>query len=180
MSFEESEVKDKFNLTIAALEEKIKHAAVLNASPALVEDIEVNYQGYKMKIKEVAAIRLAGTRSIIIEPWDKNILKEISAAIFAANIGAVPVCEQNYIRLNLPPITGEDKERIIKKIKEIKEQARVAIRHIREDFLRHQQNDKISEDQKFKDKERLEKIVKEYNEKIEKIVETKINNVKNA
>lgn len=184
MVFDQEKVKERFNLTISALEEKLKHAAVLTASPAIIENIEVEYQGYKMKLNELSAIRLAGPRSIIIEPWDKGALKEIMAAIFRANVGATPVQEKNYVRLSLPPITGEDKDRIIKKIKEIKEQSRVSLRHIREDFLREfdkAQKEKLaSEDQKFKNKEILEKITKEYNEKIDSVANNKIKSVQNA
>lgn len=184
MDFNIQQVKDKFNKVINALEEKLRQAAVLSASPALVEDLEISYQGYKMRLKELAAMRSSGARSLIVEPWDKNILKDIMTAISSANLGVTPTLEQGYIRLNLPPITGEDKERIIKKIKVIKEQARVNLRHLREDFIR--ELDKavkeklISEDQKFKNKEALEKIVKEYNEKIDNFTQKKIEDVKNA
>jgi len=184
MIFEQEKIKEKFNKTIEALNEKIKQTAVLSASPALVEDIEIIRQGYKMKLKEVASIRLGDQRTLIIEPWDKNTLKDIMSAIFEAKINGTPVCEQNFIRLKLHPITTEDKERLIKKIKEIKEQTRIALRHQREDFLRSfdeaEKQKQISKDQKFKFKEALEKIVKEFNDKIEKIVDQKINSIYNA
>ncbi len=184
MIFDQTKIKEKFNAVILMLEEKLKNAAVLSASPALVEDIQVKYQGYIMKLKELCAIRAQGPRTLIIEPWDKNIIKDLISAIFEANIGVTPLQEQDYIRLSLAPITGDDKERIVKKLKEIKEQSRINVRRLREEFLKEfekaQKEKIISEDQKFKYKDALEKIVKEYNQKIDEITELKITSVLNA
>jgi len=147
------------------------------ASPALVEDIEADYYGARTPIKHMAAIHVAGPTEIHIQPWDKQALKHIEAALQASKLGINPVVDKDMVRLMLPSLTGERRAQLVKLLHEKAEEARIAVRRAREDAIRHAQKlfdeKQIREDEKFKAKDAIQKCVDAYNGKIEEAVEKK-------
>ncbi len=143
------------------------------ANPALVEDVIVDVYGQKMHIKELATITTPEPRSILIQPWDKGVLEAISGAIRKSDIGLSPIVDGQSVRLNIPALTEERRKEFIKLLKQKSEESRVKIRRVREEIWDKVQtmekNHEIREDDKFKAREDLQKIIDDYNKKIEEL-----------
>lgn len=140
------------------------------ATPAMVEDIKVDYYGQNLCVKELASITAPEPRTLVIQPWDKGATEAISGAIRKSEIGLNPIVDGQIIRLNIPPLTEEGRRELIKLLKQKTEEARVKIRRAREEIWdRIQKMEKageIREDDKFRGKDELQKMVDEYNGKI--------------
>ncbi len=147
------------------------------ATPSLVEDVQVEYFGVKYRLKELASITAPEPRTILIQPWDKGALEAISGAISKSGIGLMPIAEGHAIRLNIPSLTEDRRKEFIKLLKTKTEDARIKIRRHREDIWdkiqKLEKAGEIREDDKFKGKEELQKLVDEYNGKIEDLEKKK-------
>lgn len=147
------------------------------ATPALVEDIVAEAYGQKMTIKELATITAPEPRSLVIQPWDKGVVAAIESAIRKSELGLNPVVDSQSIRLNIPSLTEERRKEFVKLLKQKTEEARVKIRRIREEIWHKVQSmehaHEISEDDKFKAKDDLQKLVDDYNQKIEELEKKK-------
>lgn len=141
------------------------------AAASLVDEIIVEHYGARYKLKELAAITVPEPKMILIQPWDKGAISSIEKSIKASNIGLNPVSDAQGIRLVLPSLTEERRKEFIKLLKQKTEDARQAVRHVRgkiwEEAQEKEKVHQISENEKFKIKEGLQKFVDEYNQKIE-------------
>ncbi len=147
------------------------------ASPALVEDVICECFGQKFPLKQLAAISIPEPKQILIQPWDKSYIEGIVKALSGTGAGANPIVDKDVIRINLPPLSEEYRKDLLHLISEKQEQARQTIRHWREEAWEEIQEEfkagAIREDDKFRGKDELQKLVDEYNEKIEKMGEKK-------
>lgn len=137
------------------------------ASPALVEGITVEYYGQTMPLVQVASISAPSSQMLVIQPWDKNALEPIQKAILQSPLGIAPIVDKDIIRLMLPSLTEERRAGLIKILDQKAEEARIAIRQEREDAIRKVQKMKeegtLREDDFFKAKSEIQKIVDEFN-----------------
>lgn len=174
-------VKPEFEKAFKFLEGEIAKIRTSRASPALVEDIEVSAFGSKFPLKQLSAISTPQTNQIVIQPWDASYIEPIEKAITQSGLGMSAVVDKNVIRLNLPTLTEEYRQALSKTLGEKAEQARQTIRRQREDTwnkIQAAQKDKlISEDDKFRGKDELQKVVDDYNEKIKNLIEKKKNEI---
>ena len=147
------------------------------AVSSLVDEISVEHYGGKYQIKELATISIPEPKTILIQPWDKSANDSIIKAIKESNLGLNPISDGQGIRLVMPALTEERRKEFIKLLKQKMEVAHIAIRRIRgeiwDDVQEKEKNHAISENEKFKAKEDLQKIVDEYNRKIEEIEKKK-------
>lgn len=147
------------------------------ASPALVEDIAVNYYGTQMSIKQVAAISCPEPRQILIQPWDKSMVSIIGKAITQANMGTTPSVDGSGIRINLPSLTEEFRKNLVNQVGKEKEKAREEVRKWRDNILKEIQikfqSKEISEDDKFKAKDEIQKLADQFNARIDQVIEAK-------
>ncbi|HOW60157.1 MAG TPA: ribosome recycling factor [Candidatus Moranbacteria bacterium] len=143
------------------------------ASSALVEDIQVDYYGTKSPLKQIASISTPEPRQIVIQPWDRGALVSIEAAIRESDLNLNPNNDGTLIRINIPMLTEERRKDMVKILNQKSEEGRIAIRSIREEMWKKVQEmerkGEISEDDKFKSKDKMQEIVDEYNKKIEEI-----------
>lgn len=138
------------------------------ANPALVEDLAVDYYGTPTPLKQIASISTPEPRMILISPWDKNGAAGIEKAIQKANLGLNPSNEGDKIRVILPPLTEETRRDMVKMVKEKKEEAKIAVRNLREEAIAEAKDPpNVSEDQIDSAKEAIQKLVEENNERIE-------------
>lgn len=148
-------------------------------TPSLVENIEVSAYGgqQKLKVVELATITVPDPQTLVIAPWDKTVTGEIKQAIEAANLGFTPVLAGEVIRINLPPLTGEDRENFIRILHQKLENGRIMVRQIRhelmEDIKTKFEQKEISEDERFRQQMRLQEITDEYIGKIDELGKTK-------
>lgn len=181
MSYKEfiDKVKPEFEKTFKFLDGELAKIRTSRASPALVEDIEVNAFGSKFPIKQLGAISTPSNNQIVIQPWDASYIEHIEKAIAQSGLGMSCAVDKNLIRLNLPMLTEEYRNALGKTLNEKAEQARQVIRRQREDVWNKiqaaQKAKEISEDDKFRGKDELQKVVDDYNNKIKNLVEKKKN-----
>lgn len=149
------------------------------AHPGLVEDIKVSCYGgtSTLGIKECAAISIPEARLLIIQPWDKSILADIEKAISASDLGINPVNDGNVIRIQLPEMSSQRREELVKVLQKKLEEARVAARNIRKDFhnlIRDSQKNKtISEDHSRRLGDSLQAITDKFIDVLEKMAQKK-------
>jgi ribosome recycling factor len=134
---------------IGHLEVEISKIRAGKATPQIVDGIYVDYYGNATPLNQVANVTVADARTLMIQPWEKNMLQPIEKAIMAANIGLNPQNDGTFIRLFLPPLTEERRKELVKRVFNEGEHAKVAIRNIRRDHLeaiKKLQKDGLSED----------------------------------
>jgi ribosome recycling factor len=143
------------------------------ATPALVEDIDVDMYGAKTPLKHIASISTPDAKSILISPWDKGAIQPIQAALEASSLNMRPVADKDSIRLSLPPLTEERRKDLIKLLGSKSEEARVKSRHSRDEAMKGIQDlekaKQISEDQRFRAKDELQKQIDGFNSVLEAV-----------
>ncbi len=147
------------------------------ASPALVEKLPVEYYGMPTPLMQLATISVPEPRTLLIKPFDPSTLKAIEKAILSSNLGLPPNNDGKTIRLNLPPLTEERRRELVKLVHARLEEARVAVRNIRREShsdLREAEKEKlISEDERKRGEEELQKLTDRYIEEINRLGEKK-------
>ncbi len=147
------------------------------AKPSLVENIEVQAYGSMMKIMELASISAPDSASIVIKPWDKSVLKDIEKAISISDLHIPPIIDGDQIRLNIPPLTGERRQELIKLVSQKKHTSLDMLRDIRTKYKKQIEGQKgqagISEDDIKRDLEQLQKVTEEYTQKVESMAADK-------
>jgi len=174
-----SNVKPEFEKTFKFLDGELSKIRTSRASPALVEDIEVSAFGSNFPIKQLGAISTPSNNQIVIQPWDISYIEPIEKAIAQSGLGMSCAVDKNVIRLNLPMLTEEYRLSLGKILNEKAEAAKQVMRRQREDVWNKiqaaQKAKEISEDDKFRGKDELQKVVDDYQEKIKALVEKKKN-----
>lgn len=143
------------------------------ASPALLEDLEVEYYGTKTPLKQIASISTPDARSLVIQPWDKGALEAISKAIENSPLHLAPIADGDHIRLTLPQLTEERRKDLLKilgaKIEEVRVRARRARDEAWKDVQQSEKDKIISEDEKFRVKDELQKKMDGFNTELENV-----------
>lgn len=177
MSLLESEHRGQFEKIFTHYKEELGQLRTGRASGALVENIPVQAYGSTMPIKALGNINVPDAKTVVIDPWDKSLLKDVEKAITDARIGVNPVIDGAIIRLSFPPMTEESRKQVVKILKQKSEETRIAIRQVREaikeEIAKKEQANEIAEDQRFKMQDELDKMVKEFNERIEEMMQEK-------
>lgn len=147
------------------------------ASPSLVEDVMVDVFGQSLPIKQLAGISCPERRQILIQPWDKSYVEPIEKALFKTQLGAMPVVDKDTVRVSLPSLTQEYRKELIKMLNQKAEQSKQVMRKWREEAWSKIQSrakqGSIREDEKFRGKDELQKLVDEYYAKVDALVERK-------
>ncbi len=158
---------ENFKNELKKVEESLKielsSLRVGRATPALVENILVDYYNTKTPIKQLASISAPEPRMLVIEPWDKNALNPIEKAILTSDLSLSPIVDNNVIRINIPPLTEERRNSLIKILGSKLEEAKIKCRSGRDRIMKEAndlfESKKITEDEKFKVKEEIQKLV---------------------
>ena len=172
-----NEFESKMDKTISVLKEILSEIRAGRANPAILNKVSVEYYGTPTPINQVAGISIPEARLIVIQPWDASILKEIERAILAADIGINPNNDGKVIRLAFPELTEERRKELVKEIKKMAEESKVAIRAIRRDAIDKaktmQKNSEITEDDLRNAEETVQKLTDKKIEEIDKILADK-------
>ncbi len=171
------EAKKRMEKSVKAFQSEIARVRTGRASVALLDGIKVDYYGSSMPINQLATITVAEARLIIIQPWDPSAIKAIEKAIQKSDLGLTPVNDGKVIRISVPPLTEERRKELVKIVRKMAEDARVAVRNIRRDILddlkKMKKDGEISEDDFYRAQDQIQKITDEHIEKIDKILEAK-------
>ncbi len=175
--------EEKMNKTISVLEENFSEIRAGRANPAILNKITVSYYGVVTPINQVAGISVPEPRMILIQPWDASILKEIEKEILKSDIGINPNNDGKVIRLTFPELNEERRKEIVKDIKKLAEEAKVAIRSIRREAMDEakelQKKSEITEDDLKNEEEQIQKLTDKKVEEIDKLLEAKEKEVMN-
>jgi len=165
-------IKPEMEKVMNFFESELAKIRTNRASPSLVENIICECFGERFPLKQLAAISTPEPRQIVIQPWDKSYFEGIQKALSTQlGMGLSPVADRDVIRINLPPLSEEYRKSLTKVISEKQEEARRSIRRWREEcwcqIQERAKEGEIREDDKFKAKEELQKIIDDYQKKIE-------------
>ncbi|MGC8776227.1 MAG: ribosome-recycling factor [Minisyncoccia bacterium] len=169
-------ILEKFELEIKTIRSN-------RPSIELIENIKVNVYNNVLTIKQLGALSIKPPRTIQINVWDKNVINPILGALNDSKMGFSSSTEGSTIYVNLPELTSERKLEFIKLAKKMAEETRIQIRNKRDEIIKKirnlEEDKKINEDDIFKSKEKIQKIIDEINSKIELILENKIQELNN-
>lgn len=163
----------KFKKTIESLEAKLLNIRAGRANPAMLNGIMASYYGTPTPVQSLANITVPEARSLMIKPFDKSALKEIERAINEANIGITPVNNGEVITLTVPELTEDKRRDYVKQAKTVCEEARVALRNIRQEANNEIKKMEMPEDQEKSALEDIQELVNTYNKKIDDIFKEK-------
>ena len=171
-----NEVSDKMDKSISALKNAFNKIRTGRANPAILDDIKVDYYGNMTPINQTSNISVEEGRSLVISPWDKNLIPEIEKAILSSDLGLNPSTSSDLIRLTMPALTEETRQDYIKQAKAEAENSRVSIMNVRRDANQSakekQQASEISEDEQ----RRIEDLIQKETDRYILIVDTELKN----
>ena len=170
-------LKQRMEKSIGAFQEKLSEIRAGRANPAILNKVKVDYYGVPTPINQMAGISVPEARLIVIQPWDMSVLKDIEKAILASDIGINPNNDGKVIRLAFPELNEERRKEIVKEIRKMAEEAKVAIRSIRreaiDDAREEEKNSIITEDDLKLAENNVQKLTDSKVEEIDKILEGK-------
>ncbi|MBM3439331.1 MAG: ribosome recycling factor [Bacteroidetes bacterium] len=161
---------------IQHLEAELVKIRAGRANPQMLEGIVVDYYGAPTPLNQVANVSVADARTLVIQPWEKNMLQPIERSIIASNIGLNPQNDGALIRLFLPPLTEERRKELVKKVNAEGEHSKVAIRNIRRDAIeevKKLQKDGLSEDAAKDAEKDIQQVTDKYIALVEKHLQAK-------
>ncbi len=171
------DLEERMKKTIDVFNQNLSEIRAGRANPTILNKISVEYYGTPTPINQVAGISVPEARTIVIQPWDASVLKDIEKAILASDIGLNPNNDGKVIRLNFPELTEERRKEIAKDIRKIAEDSRVAIRSIRRDGMEDAKikckNSEITEDEKANLEDKIQKLTDKYVAEVDKMLENK-------
>ena len=168
---------DKMEKSISVYSEKLSEVRAGRANPAILNKVKIDYYGTPTPINQVAGVSVPEARLIVIQPWDASVLKEIERAILASDIGLNPNNDGKVIRLSFPELTEERRKELVKDIKKIAEESKVAIRAIRRDGIDEakamEKESLMTEDELKKAEDQIQKLTDKKIAEIDVITEKK-------
>ena len=169
--------EEKMKKAFESMNREFHEVRTGRASPSLVEGLHIDYYGTPTMLKQLAAISAPDAHLIVIQPWDPTAIVEIEKAIMKSNLGITPSNDGKIIRLAVPQLSKERRQELAKLIHKMSEDGRVSMRTIRRDAkeaIEKLEKDKlISEDDKFRGIDELQKVVDKYIAKIDELLKNK-------
>ena len=172
-----SKIEEKMGKTISVYRENLSEIRAGRANPAVLNKIKIDYYGTPTPINQIAGVSVPEARLIVIQPWDASALKEIEKAILTADLGINPNNDGKVIRLNFPELNEERRKEIVKDIRKLAEEAKVAIRSIRRDAMDEakemQKKSEITEDDLKNEENEIQKLTDKKVEEIDSMLASK-------
>ena len=167
------ELNEKMDKAIATLEKRFTTVRAGRANPSSLDGIVVEYYCSMTPLKQLATISVPEARQLLIKPFDRGCLKDIEKAILASNLGYNPGNDGETIRIIIPELTEERRRELVKQVKAISEETKVAIRNIRREGIEAVSKLEVSEDEEKGLEKDIQDIVNEYNKKVETMLKEK-------
>ncbi len=171
---EYQEIEDKMQKAIDYLCDELAAIRAGRANPAILNKVTVDYYGAPTPLNQIGAISVPEARQILITPWDRSLLGAITKAIQVAEIGVNPINDGNGIRLTFPELNEDRRKQIVKEVKSLGEDAKVAIRNVRRDGIddakKMKNSGEMTEDELKSAEEKIQKITDKYIAKVEELI----------
>src|SRR5689334_21108220 len=163
------DAEERMEKAVGVFRDELRGLRTGRATPALVDGLRVEAYGSPTPLKQLAQINTPDPQSILIRPYDPSLLKDIEKAIRSSDLGMSPNNDGKMIRLQVPPMSGEQRQKMVTRIKKSSEEAKVACRNVRRDgnkgFDTAEKNKEMTEDERDKGKEDVQALLKTYEEK---------------
>jgi ribosome recycling factor len=163
--------------SIEHLQQELTGIRTGKANPALLDSVKVDYFGQHVPLKQVASIGVPDARLITIQPWDRTLIGEIEKAILGSELGLNPQNDGTIIRLPIPQLTEERRKDLVKVVKRLGEETKVAVRNVRrasnEEIKSLEKKHEISEDVMHTNQEEIQKLTNQYVERVDEVVKAK-------
>ena len=175
------DAEERMEKAVSVFRDELRGLRTGRATPALVDMIRVEYYGSPTPLKQMAQISTPDPQQILIKPYDQSCLKDVEKAIRASDLGMSPNSDGKMIRLIVPPMSGEQRQKMVARIKKSAEEAKVACRNIRRDANKHfdqaEKEKELTEDERDKGKEQVQTLLKTYEEKVAELADKKSKDV---
>jgi len=172
-----SNATDRMNKSVEATHEHFNSVRTGRASAALLDRIQVDYYGTASPLKNIATINVPEPRMLTVQPFDPSSIKQIERAVMEANLGLTPSNDGKIIRLPIPQLTEERRKELVKQVRHLAEEGRVAVRNIRRDVMRHLEelvrNGEVGDDEERAAEGRVQKVTDEHVHQIDELLKRK-------
>ena len=171
------DAEERMEKAVNVYRDELRGLRTGRATPALVDSLRVEYYGSPTPLKQLAQISTPDPQQIVIRPYDASVLKDVEKAIRSSDLGMSPTNDGKMIRLQVPPMSGEQRQKMASRIKKSAEDAKVACRNIRRDANKHfdgaEKAKELTEDERDNGKEEVQKLLKQYEDKVTDLADRK-------
>jgi ribosome recycling factor len=171
------DAEERMEKAVNVLNDQLRGLRTGRATPALVDGIRVEYYGSPTPLKQLAQVNTPDPQQIVIRPFDQNSLKDIEKAIRSSDLGLSPTNDGKMIRLIVPAMSGEQRQKMVARIKKSAEEAKVACRNVRRDANKHfdqaEKDKEMTEDERDKGKEEVQSLLKKFEDRVGDLAEKK-------
>jgi ribosome recycling factor len=172
------ETKERYDKALLHLQDMLRGIRTGRASSTLVDNIRVDYYGTPTPISQLASVTIPEARQIVIKPFDMSVLKEIAKAVGKSDLGATPQDDGKVVRITLPPLSGEQRDKFAQKVKELCEEGRVAMRNVRREMNKtadaQKKSGDLTEDEHKKLVDEIQDLLKQWEKKVDEVYEKKV------
>jgi len=172
-----TDTQERMDKALESLDRDYRKLRTGRASVSLVDSIRIDYYGTSTPLNQLATLTIPDPRTIMIQPWDTSVIGEIEKAILKSDLGLTPMNDGKVIRINIPPLTTERRRELVKVVKKMAEETKVAVRNIRRDandMIKDLKKEKeISEDDQFRAQEETQRITDDLIKRIDAVYSTK-------
>ena len=173
--------RERLEKALHHLQDLLRTIRTSRASPALVEGIRVEYYGVPTPLSQMASISIPEPRQILIKPFDVSALKELAKALTQSDLGSSPQNDGKVLRITLPPLSGEQRQKYAAKVKELCEETRVSLRNTRRDLNKHvdtlHKDGGLTDDEHKKAQTQVQDLLKEYEKKVDETQKAKVTEI---
>jgi ribosome recycling factor len=171
------DAEERMEKAVSVFRDELRGLRTGRASPALVDMIRVEYYGSPTPLRQLAQISTPDPQQILIKPYDQGCIKDVEKAIRSSDLGMSPNSDGKMIRLIVPAMSGEQRQKMVARIKKSAEEAKVACRNVRRDANKHfdqaEKAKELTEDERDKGKEQVQTLLKTYEDKVTELAEKK-------
>jgi ribosome recycling factor len=170
--------KQRFSKALDHLSDLLRSVRTGRASASLVDNVRVDYYGTPTPLNQVASVTTPEARTIVIKPFDLSAIKEIEKALSKSDLGAAPTDDGKVVRITLPPLSGDQRQKFAAKVKEMCEETRVAMRNVRREMNKHIDQQKkdgdLTEDEHRKVQDDIQSLLKDWEKKVDEVHDKKV------
>jgi ribosome recycling factor len=171
------DAEERMEKAVEVLKKSLAGIRTGRANPGLVDSLRVDVYGSPTPIKQIASVGAPEPTQIVIRPYDPSTIKDIEKAVLAGDLGLNPQNDGRLIRINIPPLSTEVRRKLVHRIKELAEEAKVSIRNIRRDANKAadaaEKDKRLSEDERDETKEEVQELTKTYESRVNELAKTR-------
>ena len=167
------ETEESMEKTISNLKDRLTNIRAGRANPAMLDTVKVDYYGAETPLNQLANVSVPEARKLQVKPYDKSILSDIEKAIYEANLGLTPNNTGDMIFISIPELTEDRRKELVKQAKGMAEEAKVALRNIRQDANSDIKKLELNEDEEKRSMDEIQELINIYNKKVDEVLSSK-------